>query len=389
MPEMNWSIFSAFGYAGVALLLVLPALWILHWFRRPRRWLCHLAVVVAVAAFVLAKINSVTHVNRIEEDRSEQTARAAAAIEEDRKRREAERADDVADLRFAEDSRGDFLDKGGMNEGEKAYYEGRGAGKQEPTWKGQKVERQSRASDSLESTIGGEKKKEGMDTSQIEKSAPKKIIMSAKDVALANQLDALHLSLARWAILFGLVFVLVDYLRRFHCYADAYLPLPLPDAWVRPVSQAPAVCVRPETPRREMLEELDVLIRRGATFICLTADEALANRVPETFYRWPRKRGPVEALPVDFEGKALSVDFVFETLWFGRAAFVETDRHRTDRLLARFSELLAERNARRARTRQPVVVVWHRKEPVPEIFEENMRVLGPVTGFSLFVCQNG
>jgi hypothetical protein len=386
---MNWDIFSTVGYVGVALLLTLPLLWIVHWFRRPRRWLCHLAVVIAVAAFVLAKINSVTYVNRIEIDRSEQIASVAAAIEKDRKRRESERAEDVADFRFAEDGRDDFLDPGGMNEGEKAYYEGRGARNSQPDWKRQKVKREFSADNSLENAIGGVEEKEGMDTSTIEKSLPDPIVMSAEDYDLANRLDALHLRFARWAILFGLAFVLVDYLRRFNCYADAYLPLPLPDVWVRAVSPAPAVRVRPEKPRRGMLAELNMLIRQGATFICLTDDETLADSVPEILYRWPRRRGPMEVLPVVFDGIPLSADFVFESLWFGRTAFVETDRDRTDEMLARFSELLAEREVNGARARQPVVLVWHRAEPVPEIFEENMRVLGPATGVSLFVCQPG
>ena len=387
MSDMNWDIFSPMGYAGVALLLSLPLVWMLHWWSRPRRWLCHLAIVIAVAAFVLAKINSATYVNRIQEDRSEQIARVAAAIEKDRKRREAERAEDVADLRFAEDSRDDYLDKGGMNEGEKAYYEGRGAEYEEPEWKRKKVKREFSEDKSLEQAIGGVEEKKGMDTARIEASLTKPIVMSAEDAKLARSMDALHLKIARWAILFALGFVLVDYLRRFHSYADAYLPLPVPEACVRVFSCAPAVWVRPEKPRREMLKELELLIRQGATFICLTDDEALADRVPPTLYRWPRKRGPVEVLPVAFEGKPLSADFVFEALWFGRAAFVETDRHRTNEMLARFSKRLAERAASRARTRQPVVLVWHREEPVPEIFEENMRILGPATGVALFVCK--
>lgn len=384
---MNPQLFSVLGYISVLLLPVLLLLWIWHWRSRPRRWLCYWALGLAVAIFVLAKINSVTHVNRIEEDRSEQIARAAAEIDKLRQRREAERSDDVADVRFAEDGRDDFLDKGGMDEGEAAYYEGRRVGEDTPAWKKEKVGRKMKSDDSLMNAVGGVEEKGGVDTSKIEKSLPDPIIMSAEDKDLANHLDAMNLKLAWWAIWFGFGFVLVDYLRRFCSYEDAYFPLPVPASWSQAFCQSPVISVRAEPPRREMVDELAMLIRQGANFICLTDDDTLSGSVPDVFFRLPFNRIPVEVLPVGFDGVPLSPDFVFEELWFGRTAFVETDPGRTYRILARFSALLAERRSSGAMARRPVVLVWHRHEEVPEVFKENIRILGADTGFRLFVCK--
>ena len=50
----------------------MPLLWFIHMFRRPRSWLCHVALVLGVAAYVLARINSETYINLIQVDRSQE-----------------------------------------------------------------------------------------------------------------------------------------------------------------------------------------------------------------------------------------------------------------------------------------------------------------------------
>ena len=109
---MNWQLFNITGYLSVALWLAALVLLAAHWVRRPRRWLCHCALGVALLAYGLAKINSVTHVGRIQLDQSAELAAAQAKLLAARKAAEQSRAADVAQIRFAEDSSGDFLDKG-------------------------------------------------------------------------------------------------------------------------------------------------------------------------------------------------------------------------------------------------------------------------------------
>ncbi len=213
---MNYDIFSPVGYASVVAWALVPILFLLHHFVRPRRSICHIAVVVSVAAFALAKVNSLYHVNRIEEDRSEEIARVQKAIEEARKRKEEERAGDVADIRFAEDDNDDYLDVGGMDDGDRAYYlDGTGKGKRPaqegatdvPAWKRQKQERVHASSENtLKGAIGALDDTGGVDTSAVEEGQVKPIIMSAEDKEMATRLDAAHLQiirklLIRWKLL--------------------------------------------------------------------------------------------------------------------------------------------------------------------------------------------
>ncbi len=100
---MNPESFSIIGYASVAVWIVVLLLWLVHW-RRPRRVLCRAALALSVLAFVMAKINSKTHVEKIQLDRSaqmaawdaEQKAREQAALDS--------RGEEVAQIRFAEDA---------------------------------------------------------------------------------------------------------------------------------------------------------------------------------------------------------------------------------------------------------------------------------------------
>jgi hypothetical protein len=93
---MNWNIFSMAGYLSVALWLLVPVLLAVHLAKRPRRWLCHYALGVALLAYGLAKINSVTHVGRIQLDQSAAIATGQAQLLAGRKAAEQSRAADVA-----------------------------------------------------------------------------------------------------------------------------------------------------------------------------------------------------------------------------------------------------------------------------------------------------
>lgn len=379
---MNWQVFSWIGYLSVFLWVGVPVLWVLHWWRRPRRWLAHVALAVGVVAFILARVNSASYVNRIEEDRSEQIARAAKAIEEEQKRKEEERSEDIADKRFAEDSRSDYLDEGGMTEADRAYYGSSQVGT--PAWKQEKQQRTIGPDGSLEGAIGAVEDTDGVDATTFEEDAPASVVLSVDDKQLADRLDALNLDIIRLLLVFGCLFLLHDYVSRFNAYDEAYLPLPLPSRWVNGVTPLAAVRTRPASPRRERLEELAVLIRRGDSFLYLTDDAEMAQAVPDALYRLPLKRGPVEVLPTVMDGRSVSPDFIFEALWFGRCAFVQTDSARVEALLCRVTELLVARRASRARARQSVHLIWDRADPVPAVFRANMEILGPATGVTLF-----
>ncbi|MEM7393815.1 MAG: hypothetical protein AAF492_15850, partial [Verrucomicrobiota bacterium] len=100
---MNELIFSPIGYTSLILSIGVLLFWLLHLIIRPRRWLCHIALVLAIVGFVCAKINSTTYVNRLQLDRTDEMA--ALEAEQQAKRQAAEdlRKSEVAQIRFAED----------------------------------------------------------------------------------------------------------------------------------------------------------------------------------------------------------------------------------------------------------------------------------------------
>ena len=112
---MNWELFSPIGYASIAVWLCMPLLWFINMFRRPRSWLCHVALVLGVAAYVLARINSETYINLIQVDRSQEIQEQLDRQEVARQAATQARKNEVAQIRFAEDGTDDFLDQGGMD----------------------------------------------------------------------------------------------------------------------------------------------------------------------------------------------------------------------------------------------------------------------------------
>jgi hypothetical protein len=377
--------FSIAGYLSIALWLVVPILWLVHAVRRPRRWICHYAVIVAVAALFFATINSKTYVNRIQIDRSEEIAAAQARQAAARKAAEQSRAGEVAQVRFAEDGASDFLDEGGMDDADKKYmatFDESVA----PDWKKEKKARSqtSTEDDSLEAMLDtSREKEEGMATEAVEGSVAEPIMMPEKQMMLANRLDGYNLKLIRWLILIGLGVVVVDYLKRVNCYNDAYFPLPLPSRWANSLTPAETVQTWLSTSRRTIQEELAWLAQRGDTFLYVTDDEAAAAQLPEQLWRLSRpERMPMDIIHVTADN-AVDDDFVFETLWYGRSSFVVDSAARAESLLARMMELLGERKASRAQVRQNVNVIWDLETPLAEETLQAFERLGQATGLVL------
>ena len=353
---MNFAIFSNIGYISVALWASMPLLWLLHWVIRPRRWLCHLALIAGIAALACAKINSADYVDNLQEDKSEQIAAAQKAIEEARLRKQKERAEDVADVHFMEDDRGDFLDEGGMDEADRAYYKD-----ETPEWKKEKQKRNLDAEDnSLENMIGGVEAVEGVDTTTLEsEKKPAPIILPVKDYAMALRLDAVNHKVIRILILLANI-------------GDSL----------------PAIQERKPKPRRSVPQELKVIAKRGDTFIYLTDSAEKTAKLPQKLSRLPLGFDKMEVLPTCVDGQDLSSDFVFDALWFGRCSFTIDTRERADALLVRFIELLKDRDNNRSQADHTVHLVWDFSEPPSEVLKHNISVLGPKTGFSLFICDN-
>jgi hypothetical protein len=368
---MNGNFFSLLGYLSVLLWLGVPFLWLL---RKRSHWLCPAALVLAVVSLVFAMINSETHVNRIMAEPV-----ASPSVTEDAKRKAAEqsRGANVADIRFAEDGAGDFLDKAGMDEADLKYMD-RQDGASEPEWKKNKKTRSGADENdgSLDTMLGGEKAIDGVKTEALEEKQEKPpILMSDAQLAMAHRLDGLNLTVIRLLILLAVVMLAVDYLTRANIHAQAIMPLPLPSSWLNAFTPMPPLVSRPNPPRRDMPGELAWLAKRGDCFVLLTDD---ASSVPESL---GKSRRPVSILRVD--GAGISDDFVFEALWYGRSCFVVDSPERAASMFARFLELLEQRKKVGARVSQTAHVVWDMKRPPTDAELENFTRLAKATGFSM------
>lgn len=385
---MNWEIFSSIGYVSIALWLCMPILWTLHLLVRRRGWLGHIALLFGVAALVTAKIHSNTYVSRIQVDRTEQIQEQLDRQELAQQAATAAREGEVAPIRFAEDTQDDFLDKAGMDEADLKYLQSFDDG-QTPDWKQEKQQRSTDVSDdSLEAQIGATDKQEAVSAETfIEEEPLEPILMSDRDKLTADRLDAANLTMIRVMLGVGLVFVVVDYLRRANLYDRAYFPLPLPSSWIDAMTPRNPVTVRPQAPRRGLLDELHVFARRGESFVYVTDNgDAAATAAATTFHRLPGC-WPMQVLNVAEFQDRLDDDFVFESLWHGRNSFVVNSSVRGEQMLQRFLAMLSDRRRTRAHVKQTVHVVWDVPATIPEETRRRFHQLGDTTGYSLLLCR--
>ncbi|QTN33094.1 hypothetical protein HZ994_12470 [Akkermansiaceae bacterium] len=382
---MNWNSFNILGYLSVLLWIAMPVLWLLHSRMRPRRWLCHIALLLGIAALVLAKLNSENHVNRIQPDRTELIAAKEAEQEAKRQAAIDSRGDEVADIRFAEDGADDFMDRAGMDEADLKYMDKQLGKPGEPAWKQGKRERSGGTADGddLESAIGANEKREDLATEGLEGVVEEEpITMNAKDLVLANRLDLFNIRAIQALLLIGIAIVIADYLRRANSYREAYLPLPLPSGWLNSLTPQEAVFTRPEPARRSIIQELSWMAKRGDAFLYLTEDPAKAAQLPDSF----QSLGKMDVIRLGGDME-LGDSFVFEALWFGRSSFAVGSATRAKTMLGTFLKILAERRETRSRVAQTVHIVWDLNEPVPENIRNGFATLGRDAGLSLFISN--
>jgi hypothetical protein len=385
---MNWDIFSPIGYTSVVLLACIPLLWLAHVLIRPRKWLIHVAVLFAVAAWVLAGVNSRTYVARIAVDQTEVVEKEMAARDLARRQAEAERAEDAADIRFAEDAAGDQLDKAGLDDTDLEYFES--FGNDTPDWKKDKQTRDENAGqdDDLEAMIGGTTEREGIEVEGVIEQAEQRepIFLSEKDMLAANRLDKANLNATLVALILAVVFVVFDYVRRLNVYREAYFPLPIPSRWADALAERPSIAERPDKPRRSLQDELRFISRRGEVFLFFTDDVGAADEAATPMPRLPIVKWPIQVLDLRRD-TGMDDRVVFETLWFARNSFVVQDEARALRLLEEFVHWLQLRRDVKAHAKQAVHLVWDLPIEVPGPLRQRIEILGKKTGFTLLICQ--
>ena len=377
---MNSDFFNLAGYISVLLWVIVPILWLVYAITGPRRLLCPLALVLAIAAVLLAKHNSNNYVNLIQPDRTEDIAAKQAREEASRKALQESLGKDVSDVRFAEDTAGDSLDRAGMDQDDLKYMDALDSSSS-PAWKKDKKSRSSDGADdgSIEAAVGGGNAIKAADSDVIDgmqEDIP--VVMNEKDLAMANRLDALNLNIIYLLISFGILMVVIDYLKRANMHGKESFPLPIPSTWLNSLTPLPPVVEHSQP------ADLAKLIKRGDSFVYLSDDKESAAKIPESFPRVSLRKKKVDVLQADGEFGAIDNDFIFETVWFGRSSFVVDSAARSEQLIERFLELLTKRKETRAKLRQSVHVIWDLKKPMPEEQRQKFAMLAKSTGFSLF-----
>ncbi|MDB4754644.1 hypothetical protein OAF84_05120 [Akkermansiaceae bacterium] len=383
---MNWNpeYFSSIGYLGVLLTGGALLLWICY-IVKPLRIASLVALGCVVVAFVCARTNSKTHVNRIQPDRSEELAKRVAQEEARKQALLDNRGDEVAQIRFAEDGANDFLDRAGMDDADLKYFESQG-GLGEPEWKKEKKTRSRGGGDeSLESEIGGEGVIGGIQSDEFDADESKEpIIMSEADLVMANRLDLLNLKLTLILLVVGVGVFLFDYLRRANIYGKASRPLPLPSSLLNALTPMAPLVISKKRYRKSARGELARLIKRGDSFIYLTDDSARTAKLPKSMRRLPFVGGKEELITASAE---IDEGFIFETVWYGRSSFVSADPERALIFLTVFQAMLEQRKLSRARVSQTAHLVWDLQSPMPRQTRADLLKLAAATGFSILILR--
>jgi len=383
---MNWNpeYFSSIGYLGVLLTGGALLLWICY-IVKPLRIASLVALGCVVVAFVCARTNSKTHVNRIQPDRSEELAKRAAQEEARKQALLDNRGDEVAQIRFAEDGANDFLDRAGMDDADLKYFESQG-GLGEPEWKKEKKARSGGGGDdSLESEIGGEGVIGGIQSNEFDADESKEpIIMSEADLVMANRLDLLNLKLTLIFLVVGVGVFLFDYLRRANIDGRASRPLPLPSSLLNALTPIAPLVISKKRCRKSARGELARLVKRGDSFIYLTDDSARTTKLPKLMRRLPFVGGKEELITASAE---VDEGFIFETVWYGRSSFVSADPERALTFLNFFQTMLEQRKLSRAKVSQTAHLVWDLQSPMPQKTRADLLKLAVATGFSILILR--
>lgn len=381
---MNWNpeIFNVVGYHSVICWVVAVVLCLIYW-KMPSRALCLIVLALSIIGFFGARSNSNNYVNLIQLDRSEEIAKQEALEQARQKALLDSRGDEVAQVRFAEDGAGDYLDRAGMDDTDLKYFESQGI--DTPGWKKKKKQRSGAGADdgSIESSIGGEDVIEGVeDETFVENEESQPVVMMEEDMVLANRLDLLNLKVTLATLITGILIVLFDYLRRGNIYGESSFPLPLPSSWFNAVTPMPPILIVVKHGEGSLEKELARLVKRGDSFVLLTENLSRTNKLPASMPKFPLIGQHEHLITVTDE---IEDEFVFESVWYGRSSFVVDSESRSQQVLESFLKELEIRKDARAKVAQTAHIVWDVRSQMPEHSKQELEKLARSTGFSILL----
>jgi len=309
-------LYTYFGIVGIASILAwLGAIGVFIVFARSRRR--HVfyasALGLAVAAYVLARVNSL-NVSAIQMDQSEDLA-AAQQAQQRLREQISEDGRITSPVKFAEDAPGEDSDAAGKRKEASVPIAGRtnaalatlDAG--EPAYRQQG--KQKRETGKKQAVV-----KEGEAGSPKEEAAAR--TLKAPDLILANRLDRYNLIVVRLLLLISVILIGWDYVQRFNTTFDAHAPLPLSGHWIDlhfPKTHAVHIANPDLHPLKPYME---TVVRKGETFLYFGSQDPWAVEALPRLQVAGRGGWFLPKLVFGPPGTPAGSNFLFDAVWFGR-----------------------------------------------------------------------
>ena len=352
-----WLYFGVVGIASVFSWAVAGVILAGGARRENRTTLYRIAMAAATAGFLLARINS-HFVSAIEVDRSEEYAKAMERQKDLRKELDQEQQTRAAKIRFVEDTPADALDMAGVSTSRTESVGSALAPDDPAKYAYRQRGKQVRTVDPAAST------NEGGLRQVTARTGPSVNVRQARqlperDVINANRMDRINLFFSRLMFWLACLLLVWDYLVRFNRTFDYLYPLPIAHPLIDTVwpkrYAVSAEGLTPEALRRYLQD----VIRKGETFIYFGETEpwpGLRSLPRWRFGKWCA--GRVEVVTVGAGRMTCDDEFIFDSAWFHRYAFVITRAAAPAKRLGAITELLSMRLGTHARARRTLNLVW-------------------------------
>jgi len=364
--------FEYLGTASVAAWMCAAVLVLLYAVFWRRSTVCWTALAAAVAAVVLAEINS-DNVKEIKIDFSEEL-RAAAEADRNRTADAAPQLESNLSDAARQAQRAEVEDQE-PDDGDPAAAPG-----PEPLY------RQSGKAQRIEGKQVEDKIPIDLDASEETAEAHVRT-MKMHEVAHARRLDRLNRLLAALTLCATLALVVIDYFRRFNSTFGCYLPLPFSGRLVDSLFPK-SYTVRGAGGRRDWKAFLRQTVRKGETFILFSHKDPWPDRY---LFRLP------SCLPFPWRLEKVTCgngenrfdhEFLFESAWFGRYCFVVVgDGPQNVEWLDSMADFLELRRATRASARHTVNVLWDLETDVATGSLDRLYPLCRETNFRLITTR--
>lgn len=380
-------LWNTFGFLGLASALAWAAAagLLVAGIARHRRWDRWLQATAAAAVGLVLALATSASIRAIEVDRSAEVLAAEAAAAKATREKLRGRA---ADVRFAEDTAVDQADVAGVTvaEEEGAYeraveaelaripaYRARGkrarttaataktdeGGKTDEEKSGEEGD-PAGASPAGDEAAGGEAPAAATATTDPETGRKVRHLPEAQ-LIVADRFDRTNKA-AAWSVLaVAAALCCGEYVRRFNSTFDAVWPLPLAGTPVDGLVAKQRIVAAPRSDDGGLARFLETAVRKGETFILFAADDPLAGReslerVGTGRFAWRLPKRTFTAAEVAAD-PALA-ELVFESAWFGRAAFVLTGSAGAAEVVRGIAAALERRSRTRATIRRTLNLAW-------------------------------